>query len=510
MLQNALLHIANSKDALLIYQDKKFTAYQLGVRSYEIIEILQKMQGENRKIAFCLPNSPELLCWHLACIHLGIAIVPIPYEAEPKYIEEVFRITEPQAFYTSPRKKRDLMEIRFPKLCKIEEIDDTYKSLYKHIEQQTHLIFNPTRDLSKVDPKALAMIAFSHDGKIKVKETLELKGIMHSYQSAHCFIELLYDVMGVRENLSSVTAQSMGHLEGIAAILFPLLKNGTVVLLEKFEIHDYLDALTEFQPSHIWLRDHEIYEIANSGSVNKKGFDRINTCFAIYKNIPIDLAQRFHEKTGAAIQFGYGMTETGIVTINRMPWLKNPGSIGQKIPFASIDLRDENEGFVRISDVGEIWIKSKASFLGYYNAAELTQKMLVNGWFRTDDLALLDKEGFYWYKGPKTFFIHKGQHSLYPQALEAVLIKFPQVKRVIVIAAPDQVEGEVPVAFVEIKEPVTTLKMDLGEIKEKLMKLCQEQLSQFQQPKEIFILEQFPLDGDGKIDMSSLKNMLKK
>lgn len=140
MLQNALLHIANSKDALLIYQGMKFTAYQLGVRSYEIIESLQNMQCASQKVAFCLANSPELLCWHLACIHLGIAIVPIPFEAEPKYIEEVLRITEPQMLFTSSRKKQELMEIRIPKL-KIEEIEDSYKALYKHIEQQTHLNF---------------------------------------------------------------------------------------------------------------------------------------------------------------------------------------------------------------------------------------------------------------------------------------------------------------------------------------------------------------------------------
>lgn len=394
------------------------------------------------------------------------------------------------------------------------------RTLIKHytntLNNKRILIFNPTRDLSKVDPKALAMIVFSQEskenkeGKIKAKEPLELKGIMHSYQSAHSFIEILYDVMGARDNLTSVTARSMGSLEGIAALLFPLLKNGTVVLLERFEIHDYLSTLAEFQPSHIWLRDNEIDEIMNSASVNKKGFDRINTCFAIYKNIPNDLAQKFRDKTGAAIQFGYGKTETSIITINRMPWLKNPSSIGQKIPFASIDLRDDNAGYVRISEVGEMWLKSKASFLGYYNAAELTAKALVNGWFRTNELALLDKEGFYWYKGAKTFLIHRGDHLLFPQYLEAVLSSFPQVKKVIVVAAPDKEEGEVPVVFVEIKEPVTTLKVDLNEIKDKIKKFCEEELSKYQQPKEIYVLEKFPLDEEGKVNMSSLNNLLQK
>lgn len=504
MLQNALLHIANSKDAQLIYQSLKFSAYQLGVRSYEIVETLTKMQCQNQRLAFCLPNSPELLCWYLACIHLGITIIPLQFEHNAQFIEKALQLTEPFCLFTNSLKKRDLGDIRLPKQCKMEIIDDTYKALYKHIEQQTNLIFNPERDLSKVDPKTLAMIIFSSSSEG------ELKGIMHSYQSAYAFIDMLSDVQSAKEHPLYVVAESLGQMGGITNTLLTLLKNGTVVLLDHFEVRDYLETLSQYKPTHIDLRKPFFYNILNYPNLDKKGFDRILTCFVGCDEISPELPAQLHEKTGAPIQTGYGLAETGFVTINRTAWLKNPGSCGQKIPFASIDLKDEGNGYVRIGEVGEIWIKSPALSLGYWNMPELTQTMFVNGWFKTGDLAMLDKEGYYWFKGKKTEIIHRDQHFIYPQTIEQILLKCPDVKIAAVVATPDPNEGEVPIAFVELKERITEIKVNGNSIKEKLLKHCKDELLLYQQPKELYILDKLPLNQTGKIDKKVLQKMVQK
>ena len=492
MLQHTLTRLFELNDATLIYKDQTLTANELANHSLELIQTLKDMQC-SKPIALCLPNSPELLCWQMASFYLGITIIPIIYEHDAKFIEEVLQLTEPCYLLTTLQKQKDLMTIKLPKECKLQVVNNTDQNI------RSRKTIKPNANLppSVVNDNSLAMIIFSSG------TTGQAKGIMHTYKSAYGFIEMLFEVLSANDHLKYIVAQPMGHIGGIVTTLLALFKNGTAILLDQFEITQYMQTIEQYRPTHINLHTPLFFNIINYPSIDKSAFSQIITSFAGGDDIPNDLPSQFTAVTGAPMQIGYGMTETGIVIVNKNPYDKYRGSCGRKIASASIELRDEKGQPVLSKEIGEIWIKSPACCQGYWKMPELNQKTIVNGWFRTGDLAYQDQEGYYWYMGRTSQVIHRGKHLVYPKSIEQVLFEYPNIKTAAVISIPDKSEGEVPIAFIELKNKA----VDKHIVSAALVKYAKEHLSPWQQPKAVYILDSMPLNLTGKIDRTALDNL---
>lgn len=486
MLQNTLAKLLDSKEAKIIYQDKAFTAKQIYLRTINIIETLKTSHDLTKPLALCLPNSPELVCWQLACFHLGIVIVPIIYEQSPEHIQQVLKLTKPETLLITTEKNKKLIKPE----CKIDIIDDQCGAVSRSYQKNTF------DSVSTVSSDQLAMIIFSSGS------TGQMKGIQHTYQSAYGFIQLLTNVLDAISHMIYLVAQPMGHIGGIVTTLLTLLNEGTVVLLEEFEITRYLSMAVRYQPTHVNLHTPLFYEIINYPKVNKDAFARVQSCFAGGDDIPRELPAQFTEKTGAKMRIGYGMTEIGIVTVNKDPYEKYSGSSGKKVSQALIEIRKIQDGtLAKTDEVGEIWAQSPACCTGYWDMPELNEKTLVNGWFRTGDLAYQDSDGYYWYKGRANQVICRGNELIYPEEIEQALFDSPDVKSAAVIGLNDQMEGEVPIAFVELKNPADNTK----EIHDKIMQHVTKHLQKWQVPVEIKVIEKMPLNMTGKIDRNALK-----
>ncbi len=493
MLQNVLFQLLHHNQGVLIYKNQSFSTLNLVNRSIEIINILTTMQcSSSQHIAFCLPNSPELLCWQLACFHLGIPIIPIIYEQDSSHINQVITLVNAHYLITTTE-KHALIKQSLPPQCKIKLVDDTYEKI--NTTNQQNIQLTP----STIDPNNLAMIIFS-SGTSGV-----LKGITHSYRSFYGFMQTLIEILIIKHGLTYLIAQPMGHIGGISTTLITLLYNGTAVLLPGFDTHNYMQAMQEYQPTHINLHTPLYYDLLNYPNINKKAFNNVICAFAGGDNIPENLATAFTKKTGAPLRIGYGMTEIGIVIINPNPYDQHKGSIGKKIKSVQIQLRDNNNNPVAQGEPGEIWVQSPACCSGYWNLPELNQKTFIDGWFKTGDLAYLDQENYYWYMSRASEIIHHKNHIIYPSIIEQILFAHPAIKAAAVIGLPDENKKEIPIAFIELKNkstnPVTP---------DQIMKYATEHLQEWQIPNKIIILDKLPLNLTGKIDGIKLKKLYAK
>lgn len=495
MLQNALIQLLKSPQAALIYKGNNFPSRLLVARALSLLPALKKIQSTTKHLAFCLPNSPDLLCYHLACFYLGLPIVPIIYEQSPEYIQQVIQLTGAGHLITTTAKNKALSKSKLHLNCDLIISDETHQILSSSAAPaQLKTFLQP----SSVQPTDLAMIIFSSGTSGK------LNGIMHSYQSSWGFMKTLEEVLAIDEGLSYLIAQPMGHIGGLITTLLTLVHNGTAILLENFEISSYMQAMEQYQPTHINLHTPLFYELLNYPQLDRKAFSRIKTCFAGGDEIPGDLPQQFTKATGAPMRVGYGMTEIGIVTVNPSPYDNKKGSCGKKIKLAQTEilLRDENGMTVPQGGPGEIWVQSPACCLGYWDKPVLNKKILVNSWFRTGDLAYQDSEGYYWYMGRTTQVIHRNGHTLYPQTLEQIFYHHPGIKAVAVIGIHTNKEGEVPVAFIELKNTEHPRNF-----KENIIKFAAKQLQPWQIPQKILLLKKLPLNLTGKIDRRALQKI---
>jgi acyl-CoA synthetase (AMP-forming)/AMP-acid ligase II len=146
----------------------------------------------------------------------------------------------------------------------------------------------------------------------------------------------------------------------------------------------------------------------------------------------------------------YGQTEASARLSTLLPrdFERKLGSIGQAIPGVELDVRGEDGASAAPGEPGELVARGANVMVGYWNDPQATARVLGDGWLHTGDLARKDEEGFFWIVGRKSDMIKSGAYRIGPEEVEEVLRGVEGVGDVAVVGQPDEVFGEVPVAFV--------------------------------------------------------------
>ena len=202
-------------------------------------------------------------------------------------------------------------------------------------------------------------------------------------------------------------------------------------------------------------------------------------------------------RSGMPIYEGYGQTEAApVVTLNR-PGAQKPGTIGPPLPGIEVAIWDDNNRVLQPGEVGEIMVRGRNVMQGYHHLPEETARTITNGWLHTGDLGTFDDEGFVIITGRKKDLIISAGENIYPREIEEVLGQHPKVKEVAVIGVKDEVRGEVPKAFVIVREGMSADEKELRSF-------CRENLANYKVPKHFELVPDLPRTPTGKV----LKRML--
>jgi acyl-CoA synthetase (AMP-forming)/AMP-acid ligase II len=136
---------------------------------------------------------------------------------------------------------------------------------------------------------------------------------------------------------------------------------------------------------------------------------------------------------------------------------------------------------------------------GYYKAPELTAQVLKDGWFHTGDLVRMDEEGYLEYIEKKSFIIVTSSGlKIGPSEVEFVLLSHPSVAEAVYVGIDDGYGGQIPTAFVVLKEGQRASAKELSD-------LCCQNLADFKLPKRIEFVDSIPKTSSGKISRKTLK-----
>ena len=149
-------------------------------------------------------------------------------------------------------------------------------------------------------------------------------------------------------------------------------------------------------------------------------------------------------------------------------------------------------------EIGEIVVKSPSNFLAYLNQPEETAKTLVDGWVYTGDLGFVDRDGYFAIVDRKKDMLLVGGLNVYPREIEEYLMRHPSVRECSVIGRNDDLRGEVPVAFVALKEGQTLTELEMRQF-------LRDKLAAYKIPKELVILDALPRNPTGKIYKLALR-----
>jgi len=215
--------------------------------------------------------------------------------------------------------------------------------------------------------------------------------------------------------------------------------------------------------------------------------------------LPAKIRVGFGVIYGRKICSGYGLSETSpVIAVNTENNEKSTMVVGYPLVGIEAEVRDEQRNVLPVGTIGELWLKGDNVMLGYYNAPEQTNKVFVDGWLNSGDLAYKDALGRLAICGrTKDVIIHKG-FNIYPAEVENVLLLHPAVSKVAVIGHDEGANGQVPVAFVAVKKHDDALEKDLRA-------LCAHNLAAYKVPRKIICLDDLPMNATGKVDKKQLK-----
>jgi long-chain acyl-CoA synthetase len=220
----------------------------------------------------------------------------------------------------------------------------------------------------------------------------------------------------------------------------------------------------------------------------------------------VALGEKFEKRIGGAIAEGYSLTEATMSSTKNYAnksGFRKFGSVGIPLPFTELKIVDAETGTTEMppGEEGELIQKGPSVALGYLNRPEDTQEAFKGGWLYTGDLGTMDEKGFFYITGRKKELIKYKGYNIAPRMLEEILYKHPAVLGCAAVGKKDDVAGEIPVAFVLVKEGAKVTAAEL-------MEFVNGQVAPYKKLREIRFVEKMPLFASGKLNRRALIDML--
>lgn len=301
-------------------------------------------------------------------------------------------------------------------------------------------------------------------------------------------------------------ASPMFHLADAWAIWAATLVGATHVT-ERFDGQRTLATLQRERVTHTLLVPTALEMLASKVTIDQRPFDSMQAM--LYGGAPIDEATYRRLVDLGAPMFGtYGSTETsGCMTVLRPDeHIREDGSIrigtvGREVPMTQVVIVDDAGAEVAPGQVGEITVRSPNVMLGYHAAPELNETAFLADRYRTGDLGRRDEDGYIELRGRKKEMLISGGENVYPNEVELALRELPAIQDVAVGGLPDVRWGQLIAAVAVLHEGH---ELDLDGLRQFLA----ERLANYKIPKALFLADELPRNGSGKIDRARLQDLL--
>jgi long-chain acyl-CoA synthetase len=209
------------------------------------------------------------------------------------------------------------------------------------------------------------------------------------------------------------------------------------------------------------------------------------------------VAKKWKEVTGSVLLEGYGLSETSpVLCCNPLDGKHRSGTIGIPVPSTEVAIFDEAGNQVPQGESGEICARGPQVMSGYWNK-DNKDVFFPGGWFRTGDIGVMDKDGFFKIVDRKKDMIKVSGFNVFPSEVENVVAGHPKVLEVAAIGVPDAKSGEVIKIFV--------VKKDQSLTADELLKYAHANLTNYKVPKHVEFRTELPKTNVGKILRRALK-----
>jgi acyl-CoA synthetase (AMP-forming)/AMP-acid ligase II len=463
----------------------------------ELVDRTTRMAGALREtgvqrgdvVAVLLHNSLRFLDTMLACSHLGAIFMPLNWRLAGAELSYILQHADARLLISEPELMSSVQALdgKLDLTCVLigSQADGRWASLDELYEESSAV--NEAANVEGSDVHRLMYTSGT---------TARPKGVMITYdnlywKSASHAVEL--GLTAADRGLACGPLYHVGALDMTTTNM--LYVGGGTHLLRKFEPVAALNSIEDQQTTNLWLAPAMVNLLLAEPTLPARSLTSVRVVLDGGEKMPLPLIRRVLEAfPNAWFADAYGLTETvsGDTYLDKGKTIDKLGSVGRAVLHTEIQIVDADDRPLPAGQAGEICLRGPKVFKGYWRDPEATAKAKRGGWFHTGDLGLLDEDGFLFIVDRLKDMIISGGENISSLEVERVVYEHPAVLEAAVIASPHERWGEVPVAYVAVKEGSDVTEQELCEF-------CLQRLAKYKAPKGIRFVQQLPRNPSGKV-----------
>ena len=423
-------------------------------------------------VAIALPNRVELVIALFAAWRLGAAATPV-----------------------NPGLTRPEMQYQVDDAAAAVVIGEGLE-LDARVIEVSALAEEPTlhTDPADVPPDALALLIYTSG------TTGRPKGVMLDHANIAAMCAMTRAGLGITAADHSLLVLPLFHVNGIVVgTLTPLLAGARVTIAGRFSPKTFFGLVQRVRPTYFSAVP-AIYAMLTSlpeARTADTSSLRLVVCGAA--PMPAELIARVEGTLGVVLVEGYGLSEGSCAsTLNPYDGVRKPGTVGLPLPGQEVRVVDRHGRPLPQGERGEVVIRGANVMRGYLNRPDDTAAAIVDGWLHTGDVGIFDEDGYLRIVDRIKDMIIRGGENIYPKEIENALYADERVLEAAVVGRPDEVLGEVVVAYVAVR-PGAELTI------EELHALCADRVAKYKRPARLEVLDELPKNAVGKIDKPALR-----
>jgi fatty-acyl-CoA synthase len=443
------------------------------------------------RVAYLGPSCPELLELLFASARLGAIFVPLNNRMPSAELRVLVEATRPRLLVAEEGFRR----------VALDSVDNAWADRVKTVGED--------RELARSVPAAERPATSGSDGSAPVLilftsgTTGRAKGATFTHENIEFNALKMITAFGLTAADEVLTAVPMFHSGGLLIHTTPALCCGATItihrqfdprlLLEEVE-RERITLLACTPAMTFQLADHAVWDEADLSSLR---------CVLTGSTVVPRTAIEPWQRKGVTIVQGYGMTEICVIATT-MPPDSAPESAftaGKPVLHTQIRVVDESGQDAPAGQPGEVWFRGPSMMSGYWENPQATQEAFCDGWLRSGDIGLLDRDGFLHIVDRLKDIIIVGSSNVCPSDLELVLHGCPEIREAAVVGRSDDELGEVPVACV-VLTPGRTLGPD------QVIALYENRLATYKHPRDVIFLDALPRNSTGKVDRRLLRDIV--
>ena len=449
------------------------------------------------RVAMFLPNHPDYLVWLYAIWWAGAVAVPINAKLHPREVAWIANNADARLLLTHSDTLGDLQALK-------ADMPAALQLLAHNSAEAAMALQGAGLPLQERDPTDLAWLFYTSG------TTGRPKGVMLSHRNLAAMMASYHQsVEQPQADDVMVYAAPLSHGAGMYHFAqMPLAGRHLIPASGGFDAAELVALSQRWGQLVLFAAPTMVKRLVDHIETKGASADGFKTL--IYGGGPMYAAdmRRALDVMGQRFVQIYGQGESPM-TITALPrwvladtthprWAERLASVGVAQSGVQVRVVNTQGEDLPAGEVGEVLVRGDVVMGGYWRQIDASHQALRDGWLWTGDMGALDKDGFLTLHDRSKDVVISGGSNIYPREVEEALLLHPAVSEVSVIGRPDADWGEVVVAYVVAREPVSA---------EALGEHCLQQLARFKRPKHIHFVDALPKNNYGKVLKTALREL---